>query len=157
MTLLTQKRRRFCQFIISGANQTEAAIKSGYKEKSAKAIGSQLMAMPEIKDYIEELKKLDTKYEGSPPILEDVDLALVCKDPVEKLIQLMNCKDDLIEMTAAKALLPYFYLKKIETDTPNRIGKKELKEVTAIKATEESKFSTLGNQLTNTYEHNEDN
>lgn len=152
MATMTQKRRVFCQYIVAGANQSEAARQAGYKEKSAKAIGSQLMALPEVLAYIEELKALDAK--GKIPIEEDVETALLCKDPIQKLIELMNCDDIIIEKEAAKALLPYFYLKKSEVGD-NRIGKKELKEANAIKQTTESKFSTLGNQLNNVYEHEE--
>lgn len=150
---ITQKRRRFCQYIVSGANQTEAARQAGYKEKSAKAIGSQLMALDEVKDCIAELRALDAK--GTIPIKEDVGLALLCKDPIQKLMELMNCDDPLIELQAATKLLPYFYLKKSESDAPKRIGIKELKEANAIEATTESKYSTLSNQLNNTYEHEE--
>ena len=114
------------------------------------------MQMDEIKDYIEELKRLDENYKDSPPIEEDVNLALLCKDPIQKLIELMNCADSFIEINAAKALLPYFYQKKSELAVSHKLGKKELKEVTAIKATSESRFSTLENQLNNTYEHIEE-
>lgn len=148
---MTQKRRVFAQFILQGLNQTEAAIQAGFKESSAKAIGSQLMAKDEVKDYIKQLEELDSK--GSIPVLEDADTALLCRDPIEKLIQLMNCNDDLIEMQAAKNLLPYFYLKKSESEAPKKIGIRELKEAHAIEATTGSKFSTLGSQLNNTYEH----
>lgn len=152
-TILTRKRRTFCQFIISGLNQTQSAIKAGYSEKSAKKIGSQLMQMPEVLECIKELKELSDKHGDAIPVKEDVEVALLCKDPIQKLIELMNCNDDLVEMTAAKALLPYFYLQAKDKETPNKLGKKDMKEANAIAATTESKFSTLGNQLSNTYDH----
>lgn len=155
MSKMTIQRKRFCQYIVEGLNQTQAALKAGYKESSAKVMGSQLMSMDCIKEYIAELEGLNNKYEGSPAIEEDVDVAVLCRDPIQKLIELMNCKDDLIEMQAATKLLPYFYLKKSESGD-NRIGKKELKEVTAIEATSKSKYSTLSNQLTNIYEHDKE-
>lgn len=151
---MTQQKRRFCQFIVSGHNQTRSALEAGYKESAAKAIGSQLMAKDEIKDYIEALKKLDNKYDGQPPILEDIEAAKVSKNPLEVLADLMNnCDDNSIRLNAAKALAPYYYLKESEKDPSRRIGVKEMKEANAITATTESKFSTLGNQLANTYEH----
>ncbi len=149
---INQQRRRFCQFIVSGKNQTRSALEAGYKESSAKAIGSQLMALDEIKDYIEALKQLDNKYDGQPPIIEDVETATLCRDPIEKLITLMNCNDEAIELQAATKLLPYFYLKKSELEAPKKLGIREMKEASAIEATTESKFSTLDNQL-NIYEH----
>ena len=150
---INQQRRRFCQFIVNGHNQTRSALEAGYKESSAKAIGSQLMALDEIKDYIEALKQLDNKYDGQPPILEDVETATLCRDPIEKLITLMNCNDEAIELQAATKLLPYFYLKKSELEAPKKLGIREMKEASAIEATEASKFSTLGNQLNNVYDH----
>lgn len=153
--MLNQRRRLFCQFSASGLNNTQAAIKAGYKESSAKNIGYQLSLMPEVIECIKELKELEAKRDNAIPVPEDVETAALCKDPIEKLIQLMNCNDDLIEMQAAKTLLPYFYLKKSELEAPKKLGIKELKEANAIKQTTESKFSTLGNQL-NVYEHEEE-
>ena len=150
---MTAKRRRFCQYSAAGLNNTEAAKKAGFKESSAKNIGYQLSLLPEVIECINELKELDKKHTVDIPVAEDIEVALLCKDPIQKLIELMNCKDELIELQAAKNLLPYFYLKKSETEGSNKLGKKELKEAKAIEATEASKFSTLGNQLNNVYEH----
>lgn len=150
---MNQQRRRFSQYKAQGYNNTRAALLAGYKESSAKAIGSQLMALDEVKEYIAELEKLDNQYQDQPPIEDDVEAATLCKDPIEKLIELMNCDDSLIEMQAAKTLLPYFYLKKSEMEAPKKLGIKEMKEANAIKQTSESKFSTLSNQLNNVYEH----
>ena len=150
---MTQQKRRFCQFIVSGFNQTQSALKAGFKESSAKAYGSQLMAMPEIQDYIEALKQLDNKFDGQPPIIEDIEAAKVSMNPLEVLADLMiNCDDPNIKLNAAKALAPYLFLKESEKDPSRRIGVKEMKEANAITATTESKFSTLDNQL-NIYEH----
>lgn len=151
--MLNQKRRIFCQYVVTGLSNTESAKRAGYKETSAKNIGYQLSLMPEIIECIKELQALQDKRGDAIPVLEDVDTAALCKDPIEKLIQLMNCKDDLIEMQAAKTLLPYYYLKKSESEAPKKLGVKELKEANAIKQTSESRFSTLGNQLNNVYEH----
>lgn len=153
MAAMTAKRRRFCQYSAAGLNNTEAAKKAGYKETSAKNIGYQLSLLPEIIECIKELKELDNKHKVDIPVAEDVEIALLCKDPIQKLIELMNCKDEMIEMQAAKNLLPYFYLKKSESEAPKKLGIKELKTAKAIEATEASKFSTLGNQLNNVYEH----
>lgn len=151
--MLNQKRRLFCQFVVAGLNNTQAAIKAGYKETSAKNIGYQLSLMPEVIECIKELQALADKRGDAIPVVEDVETAALCKDPIQKLIELMNCKDEMIEMQAAKTLLPYFYLKKSESEAPKKLGIKELKEANAIKQTTESKFSTLGNQLSNVYEH----
>lgn len=59
---LTIKQKKFAdEYIISG-NATEAAIKAGYKENSARFIGAQNLTKLNIKSYIEErMKKLDEK------------------------------------------------------------------------------------------------
>lgn len=151
---MTQQKRRFCQFIVSGFNQTQSALKAGFKESSAKAYGSQLMALDEIKDYIEALRHLDNKFEGQPPIIEDIESAKVSKNPLEVLADLMtNCDDNNIRLNAAKALAPYYFLKESEKDTTKRLGVKELKEANAKAATTGSKFATLDHQLSNIYEH----
>lgn len=155
---MNQQRRRFCQFIVSGHNQTQSALKAGYKESSAKAIGSQLMAVTEIQDYIEALKHLDNKFDGQPPIPEDIEAAKVSLNPLEVLADLMNnCDDNNIRLNAAKALAPYYFLKESEKDPTKRIGIKEMKEANAVTATTGSKFATLDHQLANTYEHEKDN
>lgn len=59
---LTLKQQRFAdEYIISG-NATKAAIKAGYSEKTATAIGNENLTKPYIKSYIDErLKELDDK------------------------------------------------------------------------------------------------
>lgn len=59
---LTIKQKRFAdEYIISG-NATEAAIKAGYSEKTARFIGTENLTKPNIKSYIDErLKELEDK------------------------------------------------------------------------------------------------
>lgn len=59
---LTIKQKKFAdEYIISG-NATEAAIKAGYKESSARSIGNENLTKPDIKSYIDErMKELDDK------------------------------------------------------------------------------------------------
>lgn len=56
---MTPRQRKFCdEYLISG-NATEAAIKAGYSRKTAKQTGSENLAKPDLKAYIEtELEKL---------------------------------------------------------------------------------------------------
>ncbi|WP_099950584.1 terminase small subunit [Ezakiella peruensis] len=59
---LTIKQKKFAdEYIISG-NASEAAIKAGYKESSARSIGNENLTKPDIKSYIDErMKELDDK------------------------------------------------------------------------------------------------
>ena len=59
---LTLKQKRFCEEYIATGNATEAAIKAGYKEKSARAIGAENLTKPAIADYIRQrLGEIDAK------------------------------------------------------------------------------------------------
>lgn len=57
---LTIKQKKFAdEYIISG-NASEAALKAGYSEKTARKIGSENLTKPDIKAYIDErMKKLE--------------------------------------------------------------------------------------------------
>lgn len=56
---MTPRQRKFCdEYLISG-NATDAAIKAGYSPKTSKQTGSENLAKPDLKAYIEtELEKL---------------------------------------------------------------------------------------------------
>ena len=56
---MTARQRRFCdEYLISG-NATDAAIKAGYSPKTAKQTGSENLAKPDLRAYIDEqLEKL---------------------------------------------------------------------------------------------------
>lgn len=49
---LTEKQKRFCEYYIQNPNATEAAIKAGYAEKTAYAIGAENLRKPQILEYI---------------------------------------------------------------------------------------------------------
>lgn len=55
-TALTYKEERFCLEYIIDYNQTAAAIRAGYAEKSAAKTGCKLMKRPEIRAYIHQLQ-----------------------------------------------------------------------------------------------------
>lgn len=56
---MTARQRKFCdEYLISG-NATDAAIKAGYSPKTAKQTGSENLAKPDLRAYIDEqLEKL---------------------------------------------------------------------------------------------------
>ena len=62
MAKLTTKQKEFAdEYIISG-NATQAAIKAGYKEKTANRIGSENLSKLDIKKYIDKrLKEIESK------------------------------------------------------------------------------------------------
>ena len=56
---LTAKQQRFCDEYLIDLNATQAAIRAGYSEKAARQIGTENMAKPSIKEYIE--KRMEEK------------------------------------------------------------------------------------------------
>lgn len=54
---LTVKQQRFCDEYLIDLNATQAAIRAGYSEKTAKVIASENLSKPNIKEYIENRMK----------------------------------------------------------------------------------------------------
>ena len=50
---MTAKMQRFCDEYLIDLNATQAAIRAGYSEKTARAIGAENLTKPDIKEYIE--------------------------------------------------------------------------------------------------------
>jgi phage terminase small subunit len=50
---LTDKQRLFCEEYLIDLNATQAAIRAGYSEKTARKIGSENLTKPDIRAYIE--------------------------------------------------------------------------------------------------------
>lgn len=57
MAKLTAKQDRFCDEYLIDCNGTQAAIRSGYSERTANRIASQLLAKKEIQEAIAERQK----------------------------------------------------------------------------------------------------
>lgn len=51
---MTDKQKRFCDEYLIDCNATQAAIRAGYSEKTAYAIGEQNLRKLELKKYIQE-------------------------------------------------------------------------------------------------------
>lgn len=52
---LTDKQKRFCREYVKDSNATQAALRAGYSEKTAKDIACENLAKPNIREYIDEL------------------------------------------------------------------------------------------------------
>lgn len=59
MSKLTPKQEQYCQEYIIDLNQTEAAKRAGYSDKTAHAIASRMMNIPAVAARIQEL--MDTR------------------------------------------------------------------------------------------------
>lgn len=56
---LTEQQKEFCRFYVASPdfNQTQAAIKAGYSEKTAYSIANRLLKKADVKRYIERLRR----------------------------------------------------------------------------------------------------
>lgn len=52
---MTDKQKRFCEEYLIDCNGTQAAIRAGYSEQTAKQIASENLAKPDLQNYITEL------------------------------------------------------------------------------------------------------
>ena len=60
MMKLTEKQKRFADEYIKSGNATQSAIEAGYSKKTARSIGSENLAKPDISEYIaKRLEKID--------------------------------------------------------------------------------------------------
>ncbi len=59
MAKLTAKQKRFCDEYLIDLNATQAAIRAGYSEKTAKQIGQENLTKPDLQEYIR--KQMDEK------------------------------------------------------------------------------------------------
>lgn len=60
--LMSEKQKAFCDYYIETLNAAEAARMAGYSEKTARAMGSENLTKPYIKEYIElRLAELEEK------------------------------------------------------------------------------------------------
>lgn len=54
---LTAKQKAFCQEYLVDLNATQAAIRAGYSEDTARSIGCENLTKPDIQDFISQLQK----------------------------------------------------------------------------------------------------
>ncbi len=57
MAKLNAKQERFCEEYLIDLNATQAAIRAGYSEKTAKEIGCENLTKPNIASYVATLKQ----------------------------------------------------------------------------------------------------
>ncbi|ULL19666.1 terminase small subunit [Paenibacillus sp. H1-7] len=72
MAELTEKQKRFADYFIESGNATEAAIRAGYSEKTARFIGAENLTKPNISAYIDEMlgKKDNERIASQDEVLE---------------------------------------------------------------------------------------
>ncbi len=96
---MTAKQKRFCEEYLVDCNATQAAIRTGYSKKTARAVGQRLLTNVDIKKYIEQqLQKMKTeKIADAQEVLEYLtsvmrgeqkeQVALLTGEGVQDLVQ----------------------------------------------------------------------
>lgn len=96
---MTAKQKRFCEEYLVDCNATQAAIRTGYSKKTARAVGQRLLTNVDIKKYIEQqFQKLKTeKIADAQEVLEYLtsvmrgeqkeQVALLTGEGVQNLVQ----------------------------------------------------------------------
>ena len=51
---MNAKQKRFCDEYLIDCNATQAAIRAGYSEKTAKSLGQRMLTFVDLREYIEE-------------------------------------------------------------------------------------------------------
>ena len=49
---LNARQKAFCEYYVASGNATEAAIKAGYSERTARVIGQENLTKPALNNYI---------------------------------------------------------------------------------------------------------
>jgi phage terminase small subunit len=100
---LTPKIKRFCEEYIIDLNKTQAAIRAGYSEKTAKTQASRLLTKANVQDYVATLKqKLSDKNEGLAQRVID-ELSKLGFANIQDYIDKDNEVKDLTTITRDKA------------------------------------------------------
>ena len=64
MAKLTDKQKRFCEEYLIDLNATQAAIRAGYKQKTARSIAAENLTKPDIALYLQELMQQRSERTG---------------------------------------------------------------------------------------------
>ena len=74
---LTDKQKAFCEEYLIDLNATQAAIRAGYKEKTAAVTGSENLIKPNVQEYISFLqgKREERTQITQDDVLRDIHLA----------------------------------------------------------------------------------
>lgn len=97
---LTEKQKRFADEYLTDLNATQAAIRAGYSEKTARSIGQRLLTKVDIQKYIQErLKERQERFE----ITQEMIVNELCKLGFAKIdAELLKPSDKIkaLELTA---------------------------------------------------------
>lgn len=88
---MNQQRKKFCREYAKSGNATQAALKAGYSEKSARAQGARLLTKVDI---IEELARLAEKTKGKTE--RDIMDAAEMQETLTKIIRQQAVEENIV-------------------------------------------------------------
>lgn len=100
---LKEKQKRFCEEYVIDLNATQAAIRAGYSEETAGAIGWENLKKPEIESYLKELQAEISNRNGDLAQKVIEELKKIGFSNIQDYIGLENTVKDLSEIDAQKA------------------------------------------------------
>lgn len=96
MSELTQKQKLFVEYYLANPNATQAAIKAGYSEKTAKSQGQRLLTNVDIRALVE--KRVETVAMSADEVLKE--LADIAKADWQDFIEVKRDKfGDVVEVS----------------------------------------------------------
>ena len=101
MVKLNAKQKLFCQEYIVDLNATQAAIRAGYSEKTACAIGTENLRKPNIAEFIQQLADERSKrveVDADWVLAQAVDMFKTCKELGELLVACGNPAKGFLEL-----------------------------------------------------------
>lgn len=94
--MLTPKKQLFVEFYLANPNATQAAIKAGYSEKTAKSQGQRLLTDVDIRALVG--KRLDEAAMSADEVLHE--LAAIAREDWKEFLEIRRDKDgEIIDAT----------------------------------------------------------
>jgi phage terminase small subunit len=117
---LTEKQKRFCEEYLVDLNATQAAIRAGYSEDTARSIASENLSKPDIQEYIRVLQK---EISERNKITQDMWLQELAKIGFSDIKNYYTSDDEQIEITQLdnKLTAAIAQLKVTETRLPGGV------------------------------------
>lgn len=110
LVALTEKQKRFCDEYLIDLNATQAAIRAGYSEKTARQTATENLSKPYIREYID--KRLAEK---------DAELIADQDEVLKYLTSVMRReKNEHIVVTTSEEKRPMFRTKQESTKTDGK-------------------------------------
>jgi phage terminase small subunit len=130
---LTDKQKRFCEEYMIDLNATQAAIRAGYSEKTAKDIACENLAKPNIQQKISELQKAISE---RTQITADMVIKELAKVGFSNISDYLKVLDKEVDLGDSKDGTPNkIIVRDVEIFLTDEVGREKMAVVSEIKRT----------------------